>query len=159
MKTYDSGILRGGIISSLRAARTEDNVGDDQITALMQHIDASLDQRLRPVHDSIAGMTRSIERVFDKLDDVRDQVTSAEKDVAYLRDRIEEDEAQLDRCQENCEKKMKAAKDDAEIKIRETGAASSSEARTKTMLKIAVAVLTVLLPITGWLAAKFFETL
>jgi predicted nucleic acid-binding Zn-ribbon protein len=120
-------------------------VGEDQITALMVHIDKSLDRSVGPIRESISGLNRNIEKIFDKLNNVRDQVISAEGDVSYFRDRIEEDELKFEKCQENCEKKMETAKE-------ETG----TTARLKVMVWVLSGVVTVLLSAVAFFLSNIF---
>ena len=82
-------------------------MGTEDIRELMQYIDQSLDQRLRPVQESMSALGRNVEKIFDKLDMLREQVISVEKDSGYITDRIVETEASFEKFKEHCDDKMR----------------------------------------------------
>jgi len=79
----------------------------EDFTRLAQHFDASLDRRLVPITDSVSAMGRNIEKIFDKLEALKDQIVSAEMDISDYRSRVDEHEHALEKCQESCKDKMK----------------------------------------------------
>ena len=87
-------------------------MGGEEIRVLMSYIDSSLDQRFKPVHETMAGLAKNVEKIFNRLDAISPQIISAEKDISYIHDRIEENEAAFDRCRDDCKTKMQEAKEE-----------------------------------------------
>ena len=94
-------------------------MNNNQVTALMQYIDKSLDQRMKPIQDSIAGLCEDVKRIFSRLDEFSCLIVSLQKDIEFAKSEVERNEKALKECQGNCKDKMTAMENSKDASTRD----------------------------------------